>query len=135
MRVPESILFYKNVLVVDDDNASFILINELLSNPKLHVFWADTFQSAHELICSDTCFSLIILDYRLPGGKYGTELLPLIKQTAPEVPVMFITAVTRNYDFEIEVHLKNYDVMYKPIDVHDFVCIAKGLLSEVMEFS
>ncbi|MFK5948763.1 MAG: response regulator [Methylococcales bacterium] len=78
-----------NILHVEDNEDLIEMMSGLLAN-KAQLSQASTLQSAKGQIKS-THFDLIILDVGLPDGN-GLDLIPLINQQAPLVPIIIFSA-------------------------------------------
>ena len=80
------------VLVVEDDDVSFILLNEILSGFPVQLIRAFDGEDAVESFKNNkTFFDLILMDIRLPklNGYVATSI---IKEINPTVPVIAVTA-------------------------------------------
>lgn len=82
-----------NLLIVDDDVATRILISELLGGYELNIFEAGNGKDAIKIIRNQKdSISLVLLDIFLPDSS-GFEVIKKIKVELPDVPVLAITAV------------------------------------------
>lgn len=79
-----------NILVIDDEAAIRDSLEVLLSLEGYHVRLAADGEQGLRALETDN-HDLILLDLALPG-RSGLELLPLIRERQPEVPVIMITA-------------------------------------------
>ena len=80
----------KRILLVEDDLGARESIKLLLTIDRHHVVEATDGAEAVELLKSQT-FDLAILDYFMPGMR-GSELALHIRQVAPALPILMITA-------------------------------------------
>jgi len=80
-----------SILYIEDNQDLIEMVTELLGK-NAHLMKALTLQSAKDKIIH-THFDLIILDISLPDGS-GLELLPLINQYKPLIPVIIFSAQT-----------------------------------------
>ena len=79
------------ILVVDDEPHVLTVMKRLLTSDDYEVVATDSGEKAIELINSDSVFDLMIFDVRMsPIG--GMELLKLVVEKDPSVPVMMMTA-------------------------------------------
>jgi len=78
------------ILVIDDEAAIRDSLAVLLSLEGYHVTLTADGDEGLRALEGDT-FDLVLLDLALPG-RSGLELLPLIKERQPEIPVVMITA-------------------------------------------
>ncbi len=77
------------ILHIEDNSDLIEMMSGLLAN-KAVVIHAESVQSAKEKIASET-FDLIILDIGLPDGS-GLDLIPLINEKKPLVPIIIFSA-------------------------------------------
>jgi CheY-like chemotaxis protein len=80
----------KRILLVEDDRGAREAIKLLLSIDRHTVVEATEGLGAIELLKSQS-FDLAILDYFMPGMR-GSELALHIRQIAPSLPIVMITA-------------------------------------------
>ena len=79
-----------NILVIDDEAAIRESLELLLTLEGYQVRLAVDGEEGLRILDSDN-FDLVLLDLALPGQS-GLELLPLIKNRQPDLPVIMITA-------------------------------------------
>jgi CheY-like chemotaxis protein len=80
----------KRILLVEDDQGARESIRLLLTIDRHHVVEATEGSEAVEVLKSQT-FDLAILDYFMPGMR-GSELALHIREVAPALPILMITA-------------------------------------------
>lgn len=80
----------QRILIIDDEAAIRESLETLLS---LEGYTIETAQNGEEGIASidENSYDLVLLDLALPG-KSGLEILPLIRERHPSLPVIMITA-------------------------------------------
>ena len=78
------------ILVVDDDEAVGKVLAALLGQAGHRPTWVPSAESALALL-DRRSFDLVVSDVRMPGLS-GLELLRVLKQQAPEVPVVLLSA-------------------------------------------
>ncbi len=103
------------VLVVDDDEAICSLLADILTRSAFDVSTAVDAEAAWQRMSSGD-IDLVISDVRMPG-KSGTELMRMINERYPLVPVILMTGMP---DVEAAVEcIKDgaFDYLVKPIDV------------------
>ncbi|MBA4393879.1 MAG: hypothetical protein C0407_10035 [Desulfobacca sp.] len=111
----------KHILVVDDEPAVLLALKKILSNAKLRIETADTFQGAMDLITKNN-FVAIIADLRLTGilGEEGLDILRFVKKEQPETKFILITgygtpevkerALTGGADYYFEKPVSPYTI-------------------------
>lgn len=83
------------ILHIEDNEDLIEMMSGLLAE-KMQLIQASTLQSAIEKI-KTTHFDLVILDIGLPDGN-GLELIPLINQQTPLVPIIIFSAQSVEHD-------------------------------------
>ncbi len=83
----------KVVLVVEDNQISFKLIDAVLGKVKANVVHATNGLRAIELCASGTHFDLVLMDMQMPEVD-GLEATRRIKLIRPELPIVATTANT-----------------------------------------
>ncbi len=106
----------KRVLVVDDDeDFQHELRRMLISNGMAGVESASSGMSALELLARGN-IGVVLLDMVMPG-ICGTELLTILVQRYPAIPVIMITAVSDINSVVSCIKLGAFDYLTKPLDV------------------
>jgi two-component system repressor protein LuxO len=107
------------VLVIDDDPA-FVKIAELLVGRRGHgSASASSLEEATDLIASRLP-SVILLDWQL-GDQDGIDAIPTLRQIAPTVPVILVTAHSST-DLAIRaIRAGAFDFIVKPLEEARFV--------------
>jgi DNA-binding NtrC family response regulator len=80
----------ERILVVEDDEGMRLSCRQALEQVGHQVVEAGSVREAEPLLLRDV-FDLVITDLRMPHGG-GQEMLRIVKQVSPEVPVVLITA-------------------------------------------
>lgn len=80
-----------HILVVEDDEAMLTLMERFLRRRGYQTATALDAESAVTAL-DDCLFSLVIIDYMLPGPMNGMELLDYLQERHPEIPTLFISA-------------------------------------------
>lgn len=86
--------------------------------------------NAIELV-NETKFDLIILDVMLPGTT-GFEICEKIKATHPQLPVLFLTALSDSHNKLRGLTLAD-DYLAKPFNLEELILRVKNLLKRVPE--
>lgn len=82
----------KSILIVDDDEDDFFILNDYLHqipNHNFEVIWANTFQAGHKLL-GEKRFDICFFDYVL-GVKTGLDLFQVAHDLNIHTPVILLT--------------------------------------------
>ena len=116
-----------NILFVDDDPNLRTVVSIALSRDGHRVDAADSGDAALELFLSKS-YDLVIQDVRMPGMN-GLELLRRLVDSAPEVPVLVMTAFS-SWNIAVEaMRLGAFDYIKKPFDNNDLRQLAKRAIA------
>lgn len=78
------------ILVVEDEPSIVKLLTVFLEGKGMRVVTTKTGDEAVELLeCIK--FDLVLLDKNLPGELHGMDLIPIVKQKWPGVPIVMMT--------------------------------------------
>lgn len=80
------------VLIAEDDECSYLLIQELLSAYKLQLIWAKDANEALHYINSGAQFCIAILDLKLPDTINRIELAAIIRNKHPATGIIIQSA-------------------------------------------
>ena len=121
------------VLLVEDSIEEVYLVRGLLD--KTDLFQVTTSQDGDQAarLIKEHEFQLVITDLNLPG-KDGYELIRLVKETSPDVPVIATTGYTAPHYHEQAYRTGADDLAVKPLDRDDFlkkVLAAVGMEAEL----
>jgi CheY-like chemotaxis protein len=124
----------KQILYIDGDIASYILVSEILSDYNVEITHCRNGLNAIKLFRLYPLFDLVITEMRLPRAD-GFTILNEIHQIKPDIPVIAQTAsVWGNMEKQcLEAGFNEF--IPKPIDIGYFVsvvkmCIHKKILKE-----
>jgi PAS domain S-box-containing protein len=114
----------KKILVAEDVESNFSLIQNFLCRTNVEVKRAFNGKEAVEICLSDRSIDLVLMDIRMPvmNGYTATEL---IRQSRPEIPIIAQTAFTADRERAIECGCSG--IILKPFD-------KKSLLDVISEF-
>ena len=102
------------VLIVDDDDAVRSSIAEILRRAGYAVAEAETGEAALPHLLEDPV-DVVLLDVRMPGMS-GLTVLDKIKQIAPDVMVVMMTAYADKHTiYDALRHNRAYDLLEKPM--------------------
>ncbi len=120
----------KPILVVDDEAIVRESIRDWLREAGYLAEMAETGEEALDLI-SKKDFSIMILDYRLPG-KSGVDVLREVKKTKPQIKCIMITAFpSAKLTAELAQVGGLDDFLIKPVMMEQLEKIIKERLAEV----
>lgn len=114
------------ILVIDDELDVLLLVKTLLQEEKYDVLTAETAEQALQFAQHET-FHLIIADINLPGLN-GLELFKILKQCHPQVPVIFLSGLSDEFDKVLGLELGAEDYITKPFNVREFKARIKVVL-------
>jgi signal transduction histidine kinase len=105
----------KKILVVEDDEMSYILISEILEKFNVEIVRAENGLEAVEIVKNIPQIDLIIMDLKLPLMN-GIEATTEIKKIHPEIPVIIESAYAGQEEIDMSFKAGSDDYMTKPID-------------------
>lgn len=118
------------VLLVDDEIEFIATISERLSSRGIQARTAASGEEALVLIEAEPP-DVIVLDVMLPGTR-GTELLKLIKQEHPGIPVILLTGGDVSTRERMEgMRLGAFDYLLKPLSMEELVDKLRGAAGKV----
>ncbi len=79
------------ILVVEDELLIRLTLVEALTDEGFDVVEADSGDAALPLFESDPSIGILLTDIQLPGALDGTRLAQRVRQTRPDIPVLFMT--------------------------------------------
>lgn len=109
----------KHVLVVDDDPSQRSLFESFLAGQGFEVTTAASADKALDLIERDTP-AMLISDVRMPGLS-GLELLHLVREKSPTLPVLLVTAYADVRDAVGAMRGGAINYLEKPIDLDELL--------------
>lgn len=89
----------KLFLIVDDDSASSLLLEIILSRTGAKLMFADCGEKAVEIVRNTRGIDLVLMDIKMCGIN-GLQATSLIKQINPDLPVIAQTACVVSGDRE-----------------------------------
>ena len=118
-----------NILVVDDEAAVRITIEEILKQLSCNILHAENGQEALDIV-KTTDIDLIILDLLLPG-KHGFSVCSAIREMdrGRDVPILMITAIYTKMKYCHQAREYGANAyMTKPFKMKEFIDEVKRLL-------
>ena len=111
------------IWVIDDDNSMRFVLQRALEKENMKV---ESFDSANEIVdlLDRKRPDVIVTDIRMPGIS-GLDLLTVINEKAPEIPVIIMTAHT-DLDSAVTSYKKGaFEYLPKPFDLNDAVSLVR----------
>jgi DNA-binding NtrC family response regulator len=108
-----------SLLIVDDDRAHSESLEKIFEREGMRVHMASDAKKALEVLRS-VRVNVVLTDLMMPGTS-GLELLPAIKQVAPEVEVVMMTAYGTVETAVAAMKEGSYDFVEKPLKRHSIV--------------
>ena len=127
--IPEVVPDYsgQKVLVAEDEESNFELLDILLSSLNLNVVWAKNGREAVQLCSEDPDISLVLMDLKMPVLD-GYKATRIIRESHPHLPIIAQTAFAMPADRDEAIEAGCNDVVVKPIEkVELFTVIEKCL--------
>lgn len=115
-----------NVLVVDDDKHTRMLLQALLEHENYTVFTAENGEHALEVM-EDHHVDLVVLDIMMPKMD-GYEFTRLLRESNNNLPILMVSAKQLPSDKEHGFMVGTDDYMTKPIDKAEMLWRIKALL-------
>src|SRR6185369_5178975 len=104
----------ENILIIDDEAAIRDLFAFYLKRSGYNIFTAQDGQSGIQL-CRDIAPALVLCDLRMPGMD-GLEVLAVLTQDFPELPVIVVSGMGGFADAIQALKLGAWDYVTKPIE-------------------
>jgi len=117
------------VLVVDDEASVLITYKMILEQQGYDVTAASTCRAAKQFIDSQEEFDLVLCDYSLEQQHTGFEVIEAARKKWPGVPSVLLTGYASLDTAEAAKQL-NITVLYKPIDIAEFLSTTSDILKE-----
>ncbi|MEM7375593.1 MAG: response regulator transcription factor [Bacteroidota bacterium] len=117
-----------NILLLEDDPGFGYILSEYLRLQEFEVNWVTSGEEAIQQL-TNHLYELAILDIMLPGID-GFEFANLMKQQAPDLPFIFLSAKSLKVDKLKGFRIGAYDYLTKPIDEELLVAKIKALLRQ-----
>jgi DNA-binding NtrC family response regulator len=118
----------ERILVVDDDTNHLKVLTGLLAREGFDALTAPDVDTALPLIEQQE-LNLIITDLKMPG-KSGIDLLALVRELKPMVPVIVVTAHGDIDTAVAAMKLGAFDFIVKPVNEHELLHAVDKALAE-----
>ena len=113
-----------SVLIVDDERSMRDFLKILLEKEGHQVTTADSGASALDTLDKQSV-DVIVSDIRMPGMT-GIELLETVKEHAPELPIIMITAFASPDDAVLAMKNGAFDYISKPFNVDEIKSVIES---------
>lgn len=122
----------KRILIVDDDSDTRSNLADILSDVGYETDTAPDGLTAlqkieHDHAAAGRCFDLCLLDFKMPGMD-GAELYQRIRQVAPSLRAIMITAYAGKDGVQRATAAGTWKVLQKPVDVRSLL----GLIGDAL---
>lgn len=115
-----------SVLVVDDEEHVRNVVAESLALEGFQVDLAEDGVAALEKLRS-YLYDAVVLDLRMPR-KEGVQVLGWIREERPQLPVVVISGLAHEQDFQAAQQLGAFACLKKPFDINELVaCVQKAV--------
>lgn len=116
-----------SVLLVDDDVGMVETLGDILAASRYAVTTAASGEAAVARVRADR-FDAVLMDIQMPGLN-GVQALRAIKSLAPAVPVIMMTAYTRDELVAEAQDTTGFPVLAKPLDIERVLALLARLIS------
>jgi two-component system OmpR family response regulator len=118
-----------HALVVDDDQEIRKLLGRYLGEQGFRVSLAGSKREFLERVATEK-LDIVVLDVLLPDGS-GLDLCRYLRQRAPHVPVILVTALKEEVDRIIGLEIGADDYIGKPFNPRELVARMRAVLRRV----
>jgi len=109
-----------NILVVEDNDENFFLIEEILDEYKISLTRAANGKEFYSIIAKTQAFNLVLMDLMLPDTD-GIELTKYLISSKIKIPIVFISAYTERCEEIFELGVDYF--LNKPLMIELFISI------------
>lgn len=113
------------ILIAEDDNISFLFIQQILNRPEISLLRAINGEQVVELARENPDLSLILMDIKMPV-KSGIEATKEIRKFNPDVPIIAQSAYSFAEDQEKAIRAGCNDYITKPINKNNLFKIIRS---------
>jgi len=118
----------KNVLVVEDEDSNFFLMERILRKTGARLIWAKNGLEAVEMVNKQDV-DVILMDIRMPVMD-GYEATEIIKQSKPSIPIIAQTAYALKGEREKSLSAGCDGYISKPIDSRELILLLQKFLGQ-----
>lgn len=105
----------KSILIVEDEEFNFLLLEEVLRTLDIELTWVDDGQKAVDIFSSGKHFDLILMDLKIPRLS-GYEAIEEIRLVSPTVPIIAQTAYSDKEEKQKALECGCNDFIAKPFN-------------------
>ena len=106
------------ILVTEDDETSYMLIEEIIKDNRINLLRAENGKEAIEQVKNTPDINLVLMDIKMPDMN-GYEATRKIKELRPELPVIAQTAFASNEDRQKAIEAGCSEYFPKPISSNE----------------
>ncbi len=114
----------KKILVVEDDDMSFIFLKQIFKLIKGTIIRAKSGREALHEYKSSSGIDLILMDIQLPDIN-GNEITAEIRKSNSNIPIIAQTAGRTPQDIEAAIDAGSSEVITKPFSMEDLLGVLK----------
>ncbi|MFH2141968.1 MAG: response regulator [Bacteroidota bacterium] len=113
-----------NILVAEDDEISYLLIEEMLSEYNVKILHAENGEESIRIVKENPEISLVLMDVKMPVMN-GLDACMTIRQFNPTIPIIAQSAYTSSYDRDRAFRSGCNDFISKPFDKEKLLSVIK----------
>jgi len=113
-KTAKKLLSDKTILIVEDENSNYLLLDKLLTLENVNTIWAKNGEESIEKFKENENIDLILMDLKMPVMD-GYEATRKIKQLSKNLPIIALTAYTESESIEKALSKGFDDYLEKPI--------------------
>lgn len=114
MKKKKELLSDKTILIVEDEDSNYLLLEKLLKFENANTLWAKNGEKSIDIFKENKNIDLVLMDLKMPV-MVGYEATRQIKQLSADIPVIAVTAYMESENRE-NVKSKGFDdYLEKPI--------------------
>ena len=119
------------ILLVEDDADFGLILKHYLELSDFEVVWFQNPADVLEIVQSDFCFNIGILDIMMPNID-GFSLAKIILKKNPNFPLLFLSAKNQKIDRLTGLKIGADDYIAKPCDPEELILRIKNILKRVI---
>lgn len=116
------------ILIAEDQENNYLLIQELLSHTKLKLIWAHDGKEALDLCQQNPQIKLVLMDIKMPAMDGHTAAIE-IKKLLPGLPVIALSAYALETEIQIYKDEAFEDYITKPVHPNELLMKIKNYIA------